>query len=162
MIAATIEFVLRNLPAFMFVLALAIATLTRSEPNVPLRYLNWLLLLSVGFVGIWAGIFHIFFPTVASAQIGWAPSPFETEIGIADAASGVVAVAAFWRSLAFKAASVLYTALFNFGVAAGHVYQAVTAHNFSPDNFGLLLLLTVVQMVLLPVLLIRAQRAHSA
>ncbi len=59
MIAATLEFVLRNLPAFMFVLALAIATFTRSEPNVPLRYLNWLLLLSVGFVGIWAGIFHI-------------------------------------------------------------------------------------------------------
>ncbi len=162
MIAAAIEFVLKNLPALLFVLALAIATLNRSEPNAPLRYLNWLLLLPVGFVGIWAGVFHIFFPAVASAQIGWAPSPFETEIGIADAASGVVAVVAFWRSLEFKAAIVLYTALFYFGVATGHVYQAVAAHNFSPDNFGLLLLLTVVLMVLLPILVIQARRIGGA
>jgi len=162
MIAASIEFVLKNLPAFMFLLALVIATLDRSEPNVPLRYLNWLLLLSIGLVGIWAGVFHIFFPAMASAQIGWAPSPFETEIGIADAAARVVALVAFWRSLDFKAAIVLYTALFYLGVAIGHVYQAVHANNFSPDNFGLLLLLTVIQMVLLRILVIRARRAEGA
>lgn len=158
MISESIEFVLKNLPAIMFLLALVIATLDKAEPNLPLRYLNWLLLLSIGVVSIWAGIFHIFFPGLASAQIGWQPSPFETEIGIADAAAGVVAVVAFWRSLAFKAAIVLYITLFFFGVAIGHVHQAIVAHDFSPDNFGLLLLLTVVQMVLLPVLLIRARR----
>ena len=52
----------------------------------------------------------------------------------------------------------LYVVLFYIGVAVGHVREAVTAGNFSPGNFGMLLLLTVVQIVLLTWLLVRARR----
>jgi hypothetical protein len=157
-IAAAVRFVLTNLSTILFVAALVIAAVTHRIPGKAERYLAWLLLLSVGVQGIWAGFFHVFFPHTAAAQIGWQVSPFQFEIGVADMAIGIVAVASFWRSLDFKGAVVGYIVLFYIGVAIGHVREAVTANNFSPDNFGLLLLLTVVQVVLLPVLYFAARR----
>lgn len=150
MIADVITFVLSNIPAICFVLALVAAFLIpHPRWSTPERYLSWMLLLGFGVTGIWGGFFHIFFPSIASAQIGWAPSPFETEMGIADAASGAVAVIAFWRSLAFKSAITLYAILAFAGVAIGHFYQAFAKGDYSPDNFGALLVVTVLQVVLL-------------
>jgi uncharacterized membrane protein HdeD (DUF308 family) len=154
--AEAIRFFLTNLPSFLFVAALVIPTVWRDGPPAT-RYLRWLLLLSVGVVSIWAGLFHVFFPAVAAARIGWEVSPFQFEIGIADLAAGIVAVIAFWREHAFRAAIAIYTILFDVGVAIGHVRQAVEANDYSPDNFGLLLAITVVQAVLLAFLLWKAQ-----
>lgn len=158
--ADAIRLVLTNMPAILFVAALAIATLRRDGPPAR-RYLSWLLLLSVGAEMIWGGFFHVFLPQVAAAQIGWQVSPFQFEIGVADLSIGVVAVLSFWRSLSFKAAVVLYLVLFNIGVAIGHVRDAVVNANFSPDNFGLLLLLTIIKVPLLAWLLWKAYREET-
>jgi hypothetical protein len=160
--ADLIRFVLTNLPAMLFIAALVIPTVWRKGP-VGTRYLSWLLLLSVGVEMIWAGIFHVLFPETAAQQIGWQVSPFQFEIGVADIAIGMVAVVAFRRSLQFRTAVVLYVVLFYIGVAFGHVRQALVAGNYSPDNFGLLLLLTVVKIVLLSWLLWKSgQEAKAA
>jgi hypothetical protein len=114
---------------------------------------------AIRFVGVeelWAGLFHVFFPHVAAASIGWDVSPFQFEIGVADIAIGLTAIASFWRSLPFKAAAIrdgVYA-----GVAIGHVREAVTSGNFSGNNFGLLLLITVVKVILLPTLYLMARR----
>jgi len=71
---------------------------------------------------------------------------------VADIAIGVTAIASFWRSLSFKAATVSYVTLFYAGVAIGHVREAVTAGDYSGNNFGSLLLITVVKVFLLPAL----------
>jgi hypothetical protein len=157
MIADTIRLILSNIPLILFVLALVIATLRR-HPAAAERYLAWLLLLSVGLGGIWAGVFHIFFPEVAAASIGWQVSPFQFEIGVADMAIGITAVVAFWRGPDFRAAVVWYIALFNLGVAIGHLRQAIEAGDYAANNFGILLAITVIEMVLLPVLAILARR----
>lgn len=161
MIGEAITLILSNIPLLMFLAALVAASLHRSEPNVPLRYLSWLLLLSEGVTGIWAGIFHIFFPDIASASIGWQPSPFEYEIGVADIAAGVAAVVSFWRGIEFKAAVVWYLVIFNIGVAIEHLRQAFGEGDYSANNFGVLLALTVIQAALLPWLLHKA-RHHDA
>ena len=87
--------------------------------------------------------------------------PFQFEIGVADLSIGVVAVLSFWRSLSFKAAVVLYVVLFNIGVAIGHVRQAVVNADYAPDNFGLLLLLTVIKIPLLAWLLWKAHEEQG-
>ena len=97
-------------------------------------------------------------PQVAAASIGWQVSPFQFEVGVADIAIGLVGIIAFWRSLAFKSAVVGYITLFYAGVAIGHVQQAISAQNFAPNNFGLLLVLTIAKAVILPLLLARAWR----
>lgn len=152
MIATAIEFVLTNIPVVMFILALAVAALTNGFPSTAERYLAWMLLLSIGVESVWGGMFHVFLPNVASAQIGWQPSPFEYEVGVSDIGLGIAAIASFWRSLSFKSAIATVTTLFFAGVAIGHFYQAFANHDYSPDNFGIMLVITLLQMVLLPIL----------
>jgi hypothetical protein len=161
MVAAAIKFVLGNLPAILFVASFVLAAIAKSPAYFPARLLGWLLLLSIGVESAWAGFFHIFFPHIAASSIGWEVSPFQFEIGVADASIGIVAIVSFWRSLDFKGAVVGYISLFFAGVAVGHVREAVLAGNTAANNFGLLLVITVIQVVLLPVLYVLARRQHA-
>lgn len=154
----TIRFVLQHLPAIMFVVAFIVAGSTDRQASFPIRLLSWMLLLSVGVEETWAGLFHVFFAKVAASSIGWQVSPFQFEIGVADLAIGVTAIASFWRPLSFKAATVSYVTLFYAGVAIGHVREGVTANDYSGNNFGSLLLITVVKVFLLPALFFMVRR----
>lgn len=97
MIAHAIEFVLRNLPALLLVVALVIAAARRGDEPAAERFLSWILLLPIGVTGLWAGAFHVFLPVTAAALIGWEVSPFQFEVGMADLAIGVTACISFWR-----------------------------------------------------------------
>lgn len=157
MIQGAIQFILSNLPAILFVAAFVLAAVTKSPTHFPSRLLGWLLL-SVGIAYVWAGFFHIVFPHIAASSIGWDVSPFQFEIGVADASIGIVAIISFWRSLDFKAPVVGYLSLFSIGVAIGHFRQAFYAGDTAKDNFGLLLVITLIHAVLLPVLYMSARR----
>jgi hypothetical protein len=153
MIAETFRFVLTNLPVLLCLAAVILAASTRRHQHWSRRYLSWILFLAVGLDSLWAGIFHVFLPKIASAQIGWQPSPFEFEVGISDISLGVVAVVSFWRSLAFQSAVAAYAIMFYVGVSVGHIVQALGQGDFAPDNFGLLLALTIARAIALSILL---------
>jgi hypothetical protein len=55
MIGETIAFLLRNVPAILFV-ALVLAALTRGRASRAERLLAWTLLLPIGVTGLWAGV----------------------------------------------------------------------------------------------------------
>src|SRR5277367_4754340 len=112
MIADTIRFLLRNLPAVLLVIALIAAAARHGDGLAAERFLSWILLLPIGITGLWAGIFHVFFPATAAALIGWQVSPFQFEVGMADLAIGVTACLAFWCGLGFKAAAVSAASVF--------------------------------------------------
>lgn len=152
MIAQTIEFVLSHFPLFCFIGGVIGACVSRGYPSSARRWLAWTLL-ALGVESVWGGFFHVFVPGIASAQIGWQPSPFEFEVGVADLAMGIVAIVAFWRSASFQSAIGLYAFLFYIGVTIGHFDQAFVHHDLAADNFGLLLALTVIRIVLLRVML---------
>lgn len=158
MAEAIIRFVLGNLTPLLFAFALAAARFAKSPHAYGARLLNWLLLLPVGVGGLWSGSFHVFFPEIASRSIGWQPSPFEYEIGVADIAMGITAIVSFWRPLVFKAAVILCVTIFYFGVAVNHVRDALIGGNLAPNNFGALLAVTIAQILLLPLLYLRAKR----
>ena len=162
MMAETIAFVLRNLPVFLFTAALALAAMRRTGGSGPERLLGWLLLLPIGVTGLWAAVFHLFFPEIAAADIGWQPSPFQFEVGMADLAIGATACISFWRSLDFKAAVVIVNAIFLLGDAIGHVGQMIAAGNFAPGNAGVPFLGDLAFPVLSLVLLIIVQRSEAA
>lgn len=158
MIAETIGFLLRNLPAVLLVIALVVATLRRRRGAAAERYLSWILLLPIGVTGLWAGIAHVFFPATAAAHIGWQVSPFQFEVGMADLAIGVTACIAFWCDLGFKAAAVCAASVFLLGDAVGHVEQMTTAGNFAPGNAGVPFYMDVICPVIAVVLLVVAVR----
>jgi hypothetical protein len=162
MIAELIALVLRNAPVFLFIAALAMAAATgRSGPAAD-RFLAWLMLLPVGVSGLWAAVFHLFFPAIAAADIGWEVSPFQFEVGMADLAIGATACLSFWRNLDFKAAAVVASSIFLLGDAVGHVNQMLVAGNFAPGNAGVPFYSDVALPVLMIVLLIIAQRSRAA
>jgi hypothetical protein len=163
MVARALTFFLSNIPGFMFAGAILAALTLKRPAYFPERLMNWLLLLSVGVMNLWAGLFHVFAPEMSARSIGWQDSPFHFEIGVSDIAIGIVAIASFWRSLEFKAAVVGYITLFFIGVAVGHVRQAIIAGNMASNNFGLLLVITVAIVIMLPILywLTRKNRAAT-
>ncbi len=162
MIAELIALVLRNAPVFLFIAALAMAAATGASGPAADRFLAWILLLPVGVSGLWAAVFHLFFPAIAAADIGWEVSPFQFEVGMADIAIGATACLSFWRNLDFKAAAVVASSIFLLGDAVGHVKQMLVAGNFAPGNAGVPFYSDVALPVLMIVLLIVAQRSRAA
>ena len=162
MVAETIAFLIRNLPAVLLVLALALGALGRPRGDAPSRFLAWILLLPIGVVGLWAGITHVAFPQVAAAYIGWQVSPFQFEVGMADLAIGVTSCLAVWRTWDFRAAVVCVASIFLLGDAGGHVHQMVAAGNFAPGNAGVPFYTDVICPVLAIVLLVRSRRSASS
>ena len=162
MIANAITFFLSNIPGFMFAGAILAALVLKNPTYFPERLMNWLLLLSVGVMNLWAGLFHVFAPEMAAKSIGWQDSPFQFEIGVSDIAIGIVAIASFWRSLEFKAAIVGYITLFYIGIAIGHVRQVILTGNMASNNFGLLLVITVATLIMLPILYWLTRKHRSA
>jgi hypothetical protein len=160
--AEAIPFVLRNLPLFLFLAALVFAWLSRSGAPLADRLLNWILLLPIGVSGIWAAVFHLFFPDLAAADIGWEPSPFQFEVGMADLAMGVAACISFWRGLDFKAAVVIINAIFLLGDAIGHVRQMIAEGNFASGNAGVPFVGDLALPLLSIMLLIIVQRSEAA
>ena len=161
MIGYAIGFVLHNLPALLFFVALVTAAARRGHGSAAERFLAWILLLPIGVTGLWAGAFHIFLPSTAAALIGWEVSPFQFEVGMADLAIGVTACSAFWRDLSFKAAAVSAASVFLLGDAVGHVKQMVTAGNFAPGNAGVPFYMDVICPLLAIALLLVASRRSS-
>jgi disulfide bond formation protein DsbB len=158
MVGEALGFLLRNLPAFLFVAALVSASLSRGRGGPAERFLAWILLLPIGVTGLWAGISHIFFPGTAAAHIGWQLSPFQFEVGMADLAIGVTACIAFWRDLSFKAAAVCAASVFLLGDAIGHVREMMVAGNFAPGNAGLPFYMDIICPTLAIILVIVAKR----
>jgi hypothetical protein len=159
MISYAIRFVLHNLPALLFVVALAIAAAQRGRESIAERFLSWILLLPIGITGLWAGAFHVFLPGTAAALIGWEASPFQFEVGMADLAVGVTACISFWRDLSFKAAAVTAASIFLFGDAVGHVRQMVIAGNVAPGNAGVPFYMDIIcPLLAIALLLVASQR----
>ena len=160
--AELIPFVLRNLPLLLFIAALALAATVRTSTPAADRFLAWILLLPIGVTGLWAAVFHLFFPGVAAADIGWEVSPFQFEVGMSDLAIGATACLSFWRSLDFKAAAVMVSSIFFLGDTVGHVKQMVVAGNFAPGNAGVPFYSDIALPVLTIGLLMVARRSRAA
>ena len=105
--------------------------------------------------------FHIAYPQVAARFIGWADSPFQFEVGMADLAIGVAGCAAFRSSFGFRAAAVLVNAIFLLGDAVGHVRQMIAAGNFAPGNAGPVFYLDIILPALTIALLLMSRRRSA-
>lgn len=125
-----------------------------------LRYIN---LFPVGLMGLWGALGHIVFPAQSAAAIGWATSPFQTEVGLANLGMGLAGViAAFWRDWGFRAAVAVMMAGFLGGAGINHIIEIGKTGNLAAGNAGPILytdLLTPLLLVILLALTYRSDRA---
>ena len=70
MVAHIIGFLLQNLPALLFVIALVIAAARRRHGPMAERFLSWILLLPIGITGCGPGFFMFSFPLLLRSLLG--------------------------------------------------------------------------------------------
>ena len=140
-----IEFVLGNFTLTFLVIGLFFSLVVLSIKQKPLdrqqiieAFFSYFLLFSMGISFLYNFIFHVFFAEMAASFIGWENSPFQYEVGYASLGFAIVGIIAFKQSLGFRAAAIIGPSFFLWGAAGGHIYQMITAHNFSPGNAGII------------------------
>jgi len=144
---------------------MSIARAPRPRPPalVADRLLRAINLFPLGLMSLWAALGHLAFPAEAARAIGWAPSPFQAEVGFANFGIGIAAViAAFFDSWGFRAAVAVVALGFLGGAAIGHGVQIAQTGNMAAGNAGPILytdVLTPVSLLLLLALTFRSARA---
>jgi hypothetical protein len=120
--------------AIIFMLINAAVTSARiSKYEIIFR---WITLFAIGFTGFYTFIIHAFYPEIAAANIGWAPSPFQYEVAMANLSFGLLAVLAFNSSYSFRLATVIGFTCWLWGAAIVHIYEMTKTHNYAPGNAG--------------------------
>lgn len=141
-----ITLVMSNTPVWLFVIAIVVTIVKVRRAHFAHRvvtptYVLWgeTLFYTLGIGFIYVGFMHAYAQDIVAPSIGWAPSPFEYELGWAEVGLGVVALMALWRGYEFRLASTLIFAIFSFAAAAQHIAEMVNAHNYAPGNAGIIL-----------------------
>ena len=116
------------------------------------NYLVW----SVGIMGLISFIVHWYSPigNKVAAGIGWAPSPFQKEVGAADGAFGILGFLCIWYQGDFWTAAVIGYSFMLFMMGIGHVLDIMKSNNKSPLNAGSVLYYDLLFPVVLVTLLI--------
>lgn len=98
------------------------------------RLLRYLFVFPLGLLGLWAFFGHVFFAEQSAASIGWAPSPFQYEVGVANIA--LAALYAAFRDFEARLAVAIAAAYFLIGAGIGHIRDIVEAGNLALGNAG--------------------------
>lgn len=139
MLTEYITWILSNFVLAMFILAVLFIllhrTMRRRVPEAEIVY-RWIALFALGFTGIYAFIMHAFYPEFTAATIGWANSPFQYEVAMANLGFGLLGILSFNASYPFRLATVIGSTCWLWGDATGHIYQMIEHNNFTIGNAG--------------------------
>ncbi|HEX2448631.1 MAG TPA: DUF6790 family protein [Methyloceanibacter sp.] len=103
------------------------------------RLLRYLFLFPLGVQGLWACLGHVFFPARSAAAIGWATSPFQYEVGVANLGIGLACIYAAFQGFKARIAAGLAAGVFLLGAGIGHIRDIITSGNLAPGNAGAIL-----------------------
>ena len=126
------------------------------------KLLRYLFLFPLGLQGLWAFVGHVFFAEESAASIGWAPSPFQYEVGVANLGLGLAAIYAAFRGFEARAAVAIAAACFLAGAGVGHVRQILEEDNFAPGNAGSILFTDFLVPIVILVLLLLTPKQRPA
>ena len=124
-------------------------------------YLIYFLFIYVGLMGLLTAYAHVFRPVQTSASIGWQPSPYEYEVGMADLTVGVLGVLCFWFRWNFWLATAIANAVWLLGDALGHIRQMIVVNNHAANNSGIFLVAEIVTPLVILFLALYHRHATS-
>ena len=147
-------------PILLWVAALACAGVAIWREPRPIlrgfavdRLLRYLFLFPLGLQGLWAFIGHVFFAEQAAASIGWANTPFQYEVGVANLGLGLASIYAAFRGFEARFAVAIIAACFLIGAGVIHIVDIVGRGNLAPGNAGPILVTDFLTPVAILVLL---------
>lgn len=124
------------LAAVISVLRIMFTKRKRNARNVLEIILVTSVVVFIGFSCLMAGLAHIFGGDKIATEIGWQPSPFEFEVGIANLAIGTLGILCIWFRGEMLLAAVVSGTVWMLGNMVGHIRQMVIADNYAPGNAG--------------------------
>ncbi len=147
------------------VLAAAVATLLGPRPitlgAVADQLLRYILIFPLGLQSLWSFLLHVFVPEEAAALIGWEPSPFQHELGVAYLGIALASLYAAFLGFQARAAVAVMAACFLGGAAVGHFRDITLGDAVTPGNSGVTLYTQILTPILLLVLLLVSPRSRQ-
>src|SRR5271154_6371825 len=129
-----------------------------SAHAIAATYLIYFLFFYVGVMGVFTACAHVFRPMQTSASIGWATSPYEYEVGMADLTVGVLGILCLWLRGNFWLATAIANAVWLLGDAVGHLRQIMLTNNHAANNSGVFLVVEFTMPVLILILALYHRR----
>lgn len=127
-------------------------------------FLVWWMVVAVGVAAIFGSMFHFFDGPDTAREIGYTNGDggFQTEVGFADLAIGVLGVLCARFRDGFLLAAVIAVSICYLGDAYGHLHQAAVHDNHDPDNTGLVLWADFIAPLVAIGLYVASQRSSVA
>jgi hypothetical protein len=126
------------------------------------RLLRYILIFPLGVQSLWAFLCHVFIPEQAAASIGWEPSPFQYEVGVANLGIGLASLYAAFQGFQARAAVAAMAACFLGGAAVGHMMDIALGDNLTPGNAGPILYTDILTPIAILTLLLALPRSRQA
>jgi hypothetical protein len=120
------------------------------------RLLRYLFLFPLGVQSLWAFVGHVFFAEQSAASIGWATSPFQYEVGVANLGLGLASIYVAFRGFEARLAVAIAAACFLVGAGIGHIKDIVAQGNLAPGNAGPIMVTDFLTPITVLVLLVMA------
>jgi len=151
---------------FMLLLAVVLASLKiykkpelRTAKGAIGVFILYLIFFGIGVNGIWHFLGHVLYAEDQAYYVGWSTgSPFQTLVGVAYLAFGVLGFLCLWEREDFWLATAFGASIFLFGSGLEHLWQIVTRNNLSPGNAGLALYIDLFFPILLLMLIMIHRR----
>jgi len=161
-------YIVSAVPVGLWVAALVCAGIAILRAPRPITFrlivdklLRYLFVFPLGVQGLWAFFSHVFMSEVAANAIGWEPSPFQYEVGVANLGLALASFYAAFKGFEARAATAIAAACFLAGAGVGHLMDIAQGDNLTPGNAGPILytdfLTPIAILVLLLVLPRRAE-----
>ena len=136
----------------------------RSTARTAEIFLVWWMVVGVGIGSIFGAMFHLFDGPDTAREIGYTNGDggFQTEVGFADLAIGVLGVLCARFRDGFLLAAVIAVSICYLGDAYGHIHQAAIHDNHDPDNTGLVLWADFITPLVAIGLYVASRRSRAA
>jgi hypothetical protein len=126
------------------------------------KLVRYLFVFPLGLQGLWVFFAYMFLPEETSSAIGWAPSPFQFEVGVANLGLGLASLYAAFKGFEARAAVAIAVACFLAGAGVGHIMDLLAGDNLTPGNSGPVLITDFLTPIVVLILLILWPRPSDA
>jgi Na+/melibiose symporter-like transporter len=153
-------------PVALWVIAIVCAVIAVRRGPRPIsfgfvveRLLRYILIFPLGVQSLWAFFCHVFIPEQTAVAIGWATSPFQYEVGVANLGIGIASLYAAFAGFGVRAAVAVMATGFLGGAGIGHIRDIASSGNFAPGNAGPILYTDFLTPIAVLVLLLMSPRS---
>jgi hypothetical protein len=154
-------YIVSAVPPALWVAALLCAAIAIWQAPRPItfrlivdRLLRYLFVFPLGVQGLWAFFSHVFISEDAANAIGWEPSPFQFEVGVANLGLALASFYAAFKGFEARAATAIAAACFLAGAGVGHLMDIAQGDNLTAGNSGPILYTDFLTPIAVLVLLI--------